>query len=219
MPQAARPLTERALVVLARDGLLLESDGSLPSVSGLLVGGPIRGSWWAHPKAAEIYNTAQHLSERSDVLVTKLISGKVTYIHRRLWPALLSAATSRESWQLTSLSETDSMLLELVDKLQEVRTDQVQAILGLGGRKVSDSSRALERVLLVHGEEVHTASGAHAKRLETWTRWVEATKFADALPSVAEAKITIEASLASLNKRWGGRGRLPWPSADLSLDR
>src|SRR6266700_4193192 len=48
-------------------------------------GAPIRGSWWAHPKAHEIFRILEAVSDRSDILVCRLVDGKVTYIHRRIW--------------------------------------------------------------------------------------------------------------------------------------
>ena len=35
---------------------------------------------------------AEAISESPDVLVCKLVDGKVTYVHRRLWPALVKLA-------------------------------------------------------------------------------------------------------------------------------
>ncbi|MDA2934727.1 hypothetical protein MYX82_10350, partial [Acidobacteria bacterium AH-259-D05] len=35
-------------------GLLLESDAILPSVSALVAGAPVRGSWWGHPRGDAI---------------------------------------------------------------------------------------------------------------------------------------------------------------------
>lgn len=36
---------------LKNSGFLLESDTALPSVSGLVAGKAIQGSWWGHPQA------------------------------------------------------------------------------------------------------------------------------------------------------------------------
>lgn len=40
------------------------------------------------------------VSANSDVLVCKLIDGKVTYVHRRLWPALVRLAARFQKGQL-----------------------------------------------------------------------------------------------------------------------
>jgi len=69
-----------------------------------IVGAPVPGSWWGHPLGQKIYHVSQQLSAHRDVLETKLVSGKVTFVHRILWPALLGVATAREPWQLQRLS-------------------------------------------------------------------------------------------------------------------
>src|SRR5204863_4845079 len=66
--------------------------GPVPSLAEAIAGGPIRGSWWGHPKGQEIFRVAEAISDSDDVLVCKLVEGKVTYVHRRLWPALVKLA-------------------------------------------------------------------------------------------------------------------------------
>ena len=79
----------QVLEELERYGILLESDARLPSVAGLVAGEPVRGSWWGHPRGQNIYRIAGWLGEHPDVVVSKLVSGKVTYVHggcgRRCW--------------------------------------------------------------------------------------------------------------------------------------
>jgi hypothetical protein len=67
------------------------------------VGGPIRGSWWGHPKGHEIFRVTEGVCESPEVLVCKLIDGKVTYIHRRLWPALVKLASRFPKEQLAKV--------------------------------------------------------------------------------------------------------------------
>jgi hypothetical protein len=64
----------------------------VPSLAEAVAGGPIRGSWWGHPKAHEIFRVAEALCDSSEVLVCKLVDGKVSFVHRRLWPALVKLA-------------------------------------------------------------------------------------------------------------------------------
>ena len=72
----------------------------MPSLAEAVAGGPIRGSWWGHPKAHEIFQVAEAVCESPDVLVCKLIDGKITYVHRRLWPALVRLAPRFRKAQL-----------------------------------------------------------------------------------------------------------------------
>jgi hypothetical protein len=66
--------------------------GPVPSFAKAIAGEPIRGSWWGHPKSREIFQAVRAVSESPDVLVCKLINDKVTYVHRRVWPALIKLA-------------------------------------------------------------------------------------------------------------------------------
>lgn len=89
---------------LEADGLLMLSDAKRPSVVSLVIGGPARGSWWSHPKGREIYTVLEQLGEHPDVLAVKLIDNKVTFVHRRLWPAVLAIARARDDVQIKGLS-------------------------------------------------------------------------------------------------------------------
>ena len=77
--------------------------GRLPNLAEAIVGGAIRGSWWGHPKGKEIFPTARAISENPDVLVCKLVEGKITYVHRRLWPALIKIASRFQKEQLAKI--------------------------------------------------------------------------------------------------------------------
>ena len=79
---------ERVLRALAWQGLLLLQDPRLPSVAGLVAGGPVHGSWWGHPKGQQIFRVSEWLADHPEVLVNRLVARKVTYVHRRLWPAI-----------------------------------------------------------------------------------------------------------------------------------
>ena len=84
---------EQGLAFVKLHGVVLEAArGPVPSLAETIVGGPIRGSWWGHPKGHEIFHVAKAMGESPEVLVCKLVEGKVTYIHRRLWPALVKLA-------------------------------------------------------------------------------------------------------------------------------
>jgi hypothetical protein len=73
--------------------MLLESArGPLPNVAEMVAGEPIRGSWWGHPASHAIFDALNSLAESPDVVRTRLVDGKVTLVHRRLWPALARLA-------------------------------------------------------------------------------------------------------------------------------
>ena len=78
--------------------VLVSAKGAAPRLVEAIAGEPIHGSWWAHPKSHAIFATLQALVASNDVLVCRLVDGKITLVHRRLWPALvrLSARYPRE---------------------------------------------------------------------------------------------------------------------------
>jgi len=83
----------QALAFVRKHGIVLQAArGPVPSLAEAVARGPIRGSWWAHPKGQEIFLAADAVSDSPDVLVCKLVDGKITFVHRRLWPALVRLA-------------------------------------------------------------------------------------------------------------------------------
>ena len=78
------------MAALREYGMLLASaEGPIPNVAELVVGEPIRGSWWAHPRSHEIYAVLNELADSPEVVRLRLIRGKITLVHRRMWPALV----------------------------------------------------------------------------------------------------------------------------------
>jgi hypothetical protein len=184
---------------LKEHGLLLQTDANLANICALVAGAPVHGSWWAHPRSHEIFRVTCELAEHPDVLVNKLISGKVTYLHRALWPAFLAIGRARESWQIERLSHDASNLLVEVDR-KPIPTD----------RRWSKPASELETNLLVYSEQFHTKSGAHARRLESWDHWSGRTGYIGEQITPVSGKLTLEDVVASLNRKFNGRGRLPW---------
>ena len=85
---------KQALAFVERHGVVLQAArGPVPSLAEKIAGEPIRGSWWGHAKGKEIFRLAESVSENPDVLVCTLVDDKVTYVHRRLWPALVRLAS------------------------------------------------------------------------------------------------------------------------------
>lgn len=83
----------RAIAFVRDHGVVLESAaGPVPSLAETIVGAPIRGSWWGHPRSHEIFAATRAVRGSKDVLVCRLVDGKVTYVHRRLWAALVRVA-------------------------------------------------------------------------------------------------------------------------------
>jgi hypothetical protein len=88
-----RPAGASLMARLRRSGVLLQAArGPVPNVAELVAGEPIRGSWWSHPRSHEIFDAINRLRSSPAVVATRLIDGKVTLIHRRLWPAVVRLA-------------------------------------------------------------------------------------------------------------------------------
>lgn len=138
--------------------------------------------------------------------MAKLVSGKVTFVHRRLWPALLAAATSREAWQTLGLSEAGRGIADEVQLAGSLRTDQI-ATVGKGKAR-NAAVGELERRLIVRSTQEHTETGAHAKVLEPWEPWAATNKIP--LLTVAEAKLLLEQAAADLVGSTGSVTTLPW---------
>ena len=89
---------------MRRHGVVLQAArGPVPSLAEAIAGGPIRGSWWGHPKGHEIFRVAEAVCAHPDVLVCKLVEGKITYVHRRVWPALVRLASRFPRAQLAKV--------------------------------------------------------------------------------------------------------------------
>ena len=78
---------------IASHGVVLEAArGDVPNVAGYIAGEPIRGSWWGHAKSQEIFRLTRAVRDSEDILVCRLVDGKITFVHRKLWPALVRLA-------------------------------------------------------------------------------------------------------------------------------
>lgn len=137
----------------------------------MVAGKPIRASWWGHAKASDIFWACEWLEARGDVLAVRLISGKVTYVHRRLWPAVLAVAMAREPWRTRALPSGARKPLAAVDRAGTLRLDRLAKPGTARSRSLRRHARLLEERLLARVEDFHTPSGAHAKRMESWHRW------------------------------------------------
>ena len=208
MPSGASSF-QSVLSELESTGLLLLTDARLPSLAVIVAGEPIRGSWWSHPRSHQIFAVSTKLGDDPNAMTVKLVSGKVTFVHRRLWSALLAVARSRASWQCKGLTAKARSLLDTVEKKGQIRMDQ-----WLRNRPDSAAwKRAageLEKRLLVCASEVHTESGAHSKALGSWEHWARPLGIDRETPDVEAGRSKFERTVADMNRRTGGSGRLPW---------
>jgi hypothetical protein len=95
-----------ALDWVREHGVVLQSArGPLPNLAEHVAGEPIRGSWWGHKSGHEIFAVLARVRGSPDVIATRLVDGKVTLIHRRVWPALVRLADRFPSERLAAVDE------------------------------------------------------------------------------------------------------------------
>jgi hypothetical protein len=85
--------------------VLVSARGPVPRLTDFIAGEPIAGSWWAHPKSHEIFRVLQKVGDSPDILRCRLVLGNVTWVHRRLWPALVQMADRFHADQLAQIRE------------------------------------------------------------------------------------------------------------------
>lgn len=97
-----------ALRFVEQHGIVLESarHARVPSLAEAIAGAPIRGSWWSHPKGKAIFAATRAVREAPDVLVCRVVDGKVSFAHERVWPALVKLANEFPRRNLARIRET-----------------------------------------------------------------------------------------------------------------
>jgi hypothetical protein len=153
-------VSDKILAVVDERGVLLIHDQVLPSVTALIVGASVEGSWWSHPMAKTIYNALGVIE--TDVAVVKLIGGKNTLVAKRLWPELRDIGIGRDPWQTDRL---DDEAIALLDEIDHATTPI------LVDKSQTKIATLLERRLLVYPTEIHTDLGHHRKAYQGWQGW------------------------------------------------
>jgi hypothetical protein len=95
-----------AVAFVAEHGVVLASaKGPVPSVAEAVAGQPIRGSWWSHARGQEIFQALEAIDDCPDIRCFRLVGGKVTFVHRRAWPALVRLAGVLGAERLTQVKQ------------------------------------------------------------------------------------------------------------------
>lgn len=207
----ASPALNKVQRQLEKHGLLLLADAKLPCVVTVIAGKPVRGSWWAALAGKLIYNTANELEAQQDVQILKLISGKITFVHRRLWPALYAIGAARETWQTGALSKDAKAVLSQLDKNGELFTDALVAVGGFTSKAAGSAAKELEKNLLAICEGFRV-EGRHHRHLRSWSQWAKQVGLKGKKVSPRAAKEELSNMLKLLNAEYGASGTLPWPS-------
>jgi len=87
-------------------GVVLESArGPVPTLVELIVGAPVKGSWWGHADGKQIFHLLNGVRDSGEVMVCRLIADKVTYVHRGAWPALVRLAPQIPKGRIAAIEE------------------------------------------------------------------------------------------------------------------
>jgi len=105
MPSRRSPSPEEALSFVAAQGVVLESaHGRVPTFVDFVAGERVT-RWWSHPKSQLIFSLTRAMRDSPDVLTCRLIDGKVSYVHRRLWAVLVKIAGDFDAEALGAIRE------------------------------------------------------------------------------------------------------------------
>lgn len=107
-PRAKAKPTHRWAAFVEQHGVVLASaKGPVPSIAEEVAGEPIVGSWWSHPRGTQIFDALSSIDDSLDIRCFKLVDGKITFVHRRLWPALaaLAKAGVLDAERVTSIQQ------------------------------------------------------------------------------------------------------------------
>ena len=103
---AVQPSGDRDLGCLDRHGVILESaQGPVPSLAAAVAGEALRGSWWGHEKSEQIFLLTRQMRAAKEVLICRLVNGRITYVHRRLWPALARLSDELPAERISAVKE------------------------------------------------------------------------------------------------------------------
>lgn len=105
MPSRGPTSIEEALGFVEQNGIVLESaHGRVPTFVDYVAGERVT-RWWSHPRAQLMFSLTRALRDSPDVLTCRLIDDKVTYVHRRLWPALVKLSGELDQSALGAIRE------------------------------------------------------------------------------------------------------------------
>lgn len=100
----------QALAFIKRHGVVCESvrRGAITSLADAVAGESLTGNWWSHPKAKAIFGLTRAVRDSPRVLVCRLVDDKITFVHERLWPALVRIAGRFPPKRLARVTEVHS---------------------------------------------------------------------------------------------------------------
>jgi hypothetical protein len=135
---------DAAMAFVRRHGIVLVSaKGPAPRLTEAIAGEPIKGSWWGHSKGHQIFAILQKLEDSPDILVCRFIAGRVTFVHRRLWPAIVKLANHFQPDQIARIRQEHTASGKHVNHLTAYPTWVPAEILEQAKRLTTQEAEAL----------------------------------------------------------------------------
>jgi hypothetical protein len=100
----------RALAFIKRHGIVCEAARrpTIPSLVEAIIGSTVRGNWWSHPRGREIFAITRAMRAAPDVLTCRIVDARISFVHARLWAALVRAADHFPRKHLARIREIHS---------------------------------------------------------------------------------------------------------------
>jgi hypothetical protein len=193
---------------LDKHGFLMLSDSPLPSLTSIIAGEPVKGSWWGHSQGNLMYNLSNQVMDDPEILTLKFFNKKVTYLRKEHWSALWTISTSQEEWQFKKLSPDSKKLFQKVEKEKTLRADDKG--LKQSPTEIGKLASKLEEKLLVYSESIHTDSGKHVRILQSWNTLAKTKKFKPEKIDYSEAIAHFENLKLRLEKSCNTNVKMPW---------
>src|SRR6266542_1330401 len=131
----------QALRFIARHGIVLESArGPVPSLLEAALGRRPRGGWWGDPAGKTFFWLTRAVRAHRDVLVCRLVSGKITYVHRRLWPAVARLQRRLTAKALAAIDEIHTARGAHRTRLTPFRSRMPRGVIVAGSRLTGDAA-------------------------------------------------------------------------------
>ena len=135
---------DAAMAFVRRHGIVLVSaKGPAPRLTEAIAGEPIKGSWWGHAKGHQIFAILQQIEDSPDILVCRFISGRMTLVHRRLWPAIVKLASHFHPDQLAQVRQEHTASGKHVNHLTAYPNWVPAKILGEAARLTTQEAETL----------------------------------------------------------------------------
>jgi hypothetical protein len=129
--------------------VLVSGKGPAPRLTEAIAGEPIKGSWWSHPKSHQIFAILEQLADSPDILVCRFLGRHVTYIHRRLWAALVKLADHFRADQLAQVRQEHTATGKHVNHIVEYPRWVPQEVLAEANHLAMSEAEALLKSFIV----------------------------------------------------------------------